>query len=89
MEKLKTFFQEKELEPAEWELTDDEGKFHIISNEVVIEEILAAPETDQRAIYKIILKIDYNDSDINDYLRHLGIAMVAGFLKFKGGQKIC
>jgi len=82
MQKLKTFFKEKELDPLHWELKNNQ-EYHIISNKVVIEQILNAPEVEQEKIYNKIVKLDFKNANINDYLKHLA----KGLIKNKGGIK--
>ena len=76
MKKLKTFFEEKDLKPAQWALEDQNGETHIISNEVVIKQILNAPEGEQEKIYNEIVKLDFKNADINDYLKHLAKGLI-------------
>lgn len=76
MKKLNTFFEEKELGFVEWELKDNQGHTHIISNEVVIEAIQNAPESEQKRIYNKIVKLDFMNADINDFLKHLAGALI-------------
>ena len=73
---LKTFFEEKELAEVQWELEDNQGQTHIISNEVVIEQILNAPEGEQKRIADNIFKLDFKNANINDYLKHLAKGLI-------------
>lgn len=75
---LKRFFDEKQLPFAQWELEDNTGMTHIISNEVVIEAIGNASNGEQQAIASMIRKLDYHDADVNDYLKHLAGALING-----------
>ena len=68
---LETFFEEKDLG---FEIFNIDG--FIISNEQVIEEILNAPENEQKGIANVIRKIDFKNGDINDYLEHLAQALI-------------
>ena len=76
MRYLKTFFEEKNLPLANWELEDNEGTVHWISNEVVIEHIFAAPRGEQEQIAAVIRKIDFANGDVNHFLRHLAGALI-------------
>jgi hypothetical protein len=73
---LKTFFTEKNLPLANWELQAENGTVHLISNEVVIESILAAGRDEQTQIGNVIRKIDFMNGDVNDFLRHLAGALI-------------
>jgi hypothetical protein len=73
---LKKFFEEKDLGFVEWELKDDQGNKHIISNEVVIEAILNAPKIEREGISNKLLIIDFKNGNVNDYLKHLAGALI-------------
>jgi hypothetical protein len=73
---LTVFFKEKNLPFVQWELTAQDGEMHIISNEVVIEAIKGAPKHEQEAIADIIRTIDFQNGDVNDYLKHLAGALI-------------
>lgn len=73
---LKTFFNEKNLPLANWELVDQDGVTHWISNEVVIEHVMAAGREEQTQIANVIRKIDFMNGDVNDFLRHLAGALI-------------
>ncbi len=75
---LKTFFAEKDLPEVDWELKDDEGVTHHISSAVVLEAIEKAPQNEQNYIADMIRKIDFNNGDVNDYLKHLAGALING-----------
>lgn len=76
MKYLKTFFEEKDLPFQEWELVSEAGETHIISNEVVIEAVLNAPEHEQAGIADVIRKIDFQNGDVNHFLKHLAGALI-------------
>lgn len=73
---LETFFKEKNLPCIEWEIVDDDGMSHFISNVIVMEHIETAPVAEQEAIATVIRKIDFANGDVNDYLRHLAGALI-------------
>ncbi len=74
---LRTFFAEKNLPFAQWDLTADNGAFHIISNEVVIETILTGtPKHEQKQIANVIRRIDFLNGNVNDFLKHLAGALI-------------
>jgi len=73
---LQTFFAEKRLPFVQWELTSNDGTFHIISNEVVVGNIYAAHISEQVQIANMIRRIDFLNGDVNDYLKHLATALI-------------
>ena len=75
---LRTFFEEKKLPEVDWELSAKDGTKHFISNAVVIEAIGKAPLHEQRAISNVIRRIDFNNGNVNDYLKHLAGALING-----------
>ncbi len=75
---LKTFFDEKKLPYASWELKDNDGDTHFIDSDVVIEHIGHAPVHEQQAIGDVIRKIDFINGDVNDYLKHLAGVLING-----------
>ena len=76
MKYLKTFFDEKNLPLQNWELVDQDGVTHWISNEVVIEHIFATTRQEQTQIANMIRKIDFMNGDVNHFLRHLAGALI-------------
>lgn len=75
---LRTFFNEKDLPDVSWELTAKDGVPHIISNEVVMEHIETSSVNEQRKIAGVILKIDFENGDVNHFLKHLAGAIING-----------
>ena len=73
---LETFFAEKQLPFASWELKDEEGILHIIDNGVVIENIELASAVEQNKIADVIRRIDFANGDVNDFLKHLAGALI-------------
>jgi len=73
---LTVFFEEKNLPTVHWELEAQDGQTHFISNEVVIEAIKQAPKHEQEAIADIIRTIDFQNGNVNDYLKHLAGALI-------------
>lgn len=73
---LKTFFAEKNLPLVNWEIEDNTGTTHFISNEVVIEHIAIAPVAEQQNIANVIRKIDFANGDVNHFLNHLAGALI-------------
>lgn len=73
------FLEEKQLPYASWELAGTDGTSHHIDSEVVIEAIKNAPPNEQAGIKDEIVKIDFANGDVNDYLKHLAQALVQNF----------
>ena len=73
---LKTFFKEKDLPEVTWELEDNDGVTHIISNSVVLEAMEQAPDSELHSIENIIRRIDFANGDVNDFLKHLAGALI-------------
>ena len=75
---LKTFFEEKNLPFAEFEIETVEN-IHFISNEIVIEHIMVAPAQEQEQIADIIRKIDFKNGNVNHFLEHLAHGLAQNF----------
>ena len=75
---LKTFFEEKNLPYAEFEI-ETADNVHFISNEIVIEHIMIAPAHEQEGIANIIRQIDFKNGDVNHFLKHLAGAIAANY----------
>ncbi len=75
---LETFFQEKQLPSACWDLTAEDGITHFIDADVVIEHIASASVVEQNKIADVIRQIDFRNGDVNDYLKHLAGALING-----------
>lgn len=73
---FETFLEEKGLPFQAWEI-EHAGVTHIIDSTVVIEAILTAPHHEQAAIKNMIVRIDFVNGDVNDYLKHLAKGLIA------------
>ena len=73
---LKTFFEEKDLPFAQWDIEASDGSFNIISNEVVIEAIHGASLQEQKGIQNVLRKLDFANADVNDFLKHLAKGLI-------------
>jgi hypothetical protein len=73
---FKTFFEEKNLPFAQWEIETSDGDVHLISNEVVIEAIHQAPLSEQKQIQGVIRRLDFANADVNDFLKHLARGLI-------------
>ncbi len=73
-EYFKTFFEEKDLEFKQWELTDKQGNLHLINSDV-IKEFLTTGEAvnvkDLESVKTKIVEIDFANGDINLFLRYI------------------
>lgn len=73
-EYFKTFFEEKDLEFKQWELTDTKGNLHLI-NSNVIKEFLTTGEAltvkDLESVKTKIVEIDFTHGDVNLFLRYI------------------
>jgi hypothetical protein len=76
---LQTFFKEKALPFAAWEIVSSSGTSHMIDSAVVIEAILHAPAEEQQKIAAIIREIDFKNGDVNHFLKHLAKGVVEGY----------
>lgn len=72
------FLEEKQLPYAQWEIEDAAGTTHIIDTEVVIEAIRHTSAKEQAQIKDMIVRIDVQNGDVNDYLKHLATGLVHG-----------
>jgi hypothetical protein len=72
---LKTFFEEKNLVNASWEVDGKSGMPNHFTTEVLIEQILTAPAHEQKGIEAVIRKIDFYNGNVLDYLKHLSKAI--------------
>ncbi|OME69775.1 hypothetical protein BK120_33765 [Paenibacillus sp. FSL A5-0031] len=69
--KLKTFFDEKELEPRTFSISHNE-KVHMVESDFLINLIVnSTPEHEQRKILEKIVAIDFKNGDVNHFLEHL------------------
>jgi hypothetical protein len=82
------FLEEKDLPFASWELEDDTGNLNMIDSEVVIEAIKNTSPEEQSGIKEMLVKLDFANSDILDYFKHLAMGLIKNAsLKKKAEQK--
>lgn len=75
-----TFVDEKDLPVENWEIEDSRGMTHFISSDVVQEFIVSElPESDQKEVKEILIKIDFQNGDVNHFFRYLAKGMVNQF----------
>lgn len=71
---LDTMIEEKGIDLEE--TFEIQGEcWNLMSYGVVVEAIKATSETEQKAIQNMMVKIDFVNGDIKDYLRHLAKAI--------------
>ena len=75
---FETFLDEKDLPLGDW-IIEGKDKTHFITSEVVIEHIKATSLDEQLAIQKIIVKIDFQNGDVNHFFKHLADGLVANY----------
>lgn len=74
---LDTLISEKGIDLEDTFEFDLNGEFHVMPYGVVIEAMKAAPKHEQAGIKNMIVKIDFANGDVSDYLRHLGKGLAA------------
>ena len=68
---LEKFFEEKDLQEVVWEI-EGNNSLHILSNEIVIDFIMDLPEGKNKdKIRKNLSRIDFKNSNINNFLKHI------------------
>ena len=75
-EYLNRFFEEKEIPYKIFEIQDKSGTVNFIDTDVIIENILSAPETEQTQIANVIRRIDFKNGDICHFLKFLAQQLV-------------
>jgi len=76
---LQRFFNEKDLPFQQWDLTSEDGSFHIISNEAVIEHIMITSGSEREQIKGVLRKIDFANGNVNHFLKHLAQGLVNNY----------
>lgn len=76
---LETFFEEKQLPEESWEIVAEDGTPHFIDTEVVKEAILNCGSQEQKKIADVIRKIDFQNGNVNDFLKHLAKGLVNNY----------
>lgn len=74
---LNTFIEEKNIDLEDtFEVMGSSG-VNIMPYQVVVDAILSAPASEQKAIKEMIVKIDFKNGDVRHYFRHLSQAIAA------------
>ena len=71
-----TFTAEKNIPYIAWEINSEDGTTHMIDNNVVMEHIRIASESEQTGIKNVLVKIDFANGDVNHFFKHLAEAIV-------------
>jgi hypothetical protein len=74
---LDTMIDEKGIDAEDTFSVDGASGINIIPIGCVIEAIKTAPAGEQAAIKDMMVKIDFHNASITDYLRHLAGALAA------------
>lgn len=73
---LTTFFEEKNLDDRLYEIEHD-GNTHLMPSSRVISIIRdEASPREQRMIMDTLVKIDFHNGDVHDYLKHLATGYI-------------
>ncbi len=75
---LHKFFEEKQIPYTHWEI-EHNGLLHFIDTDVVIENILIAPEQEKKKITETLRVLDFKNANIVDYLFFLATALVKNY----------
>lgn len=73
---LRDFFAEKDIPEVSWDLKDNEGTWHFMSNVVVVEHMTLISEAEAEQIANVLRKIDFANGDVNHFLQHLAGAII-------------
>lgn len=76
---LDTFIEEKGISLEDTFSLEGDENFHIFEVGNVIENIKIAPPEEQAQIKDMLVKIDFNNGSVLDYLRHLAQALVKNY----------
>jgi hypothetical protein len=72
---LKTFLEEKDLQPQTWEI-EHNGTLHIVESEHIIEVIKTASKEEQKKIKNTLVMIDFKNGNVNHFLNHLAVGYI-------------
>lgn len=71
-----TLIEEKGIDPEAIFELETETEFHIMPYQMVFDAIKGTSTTEQEAIKRNLIKIDFVNGDIKHYFRHLAQALV-------------
>lgn len=73
---LDTFIEEKGIDlDDEFTVESPDGTPNYMSYGVVIDHMKIAPESEQKALKDVIVKLDFKNASITDFLKHLAQAL--------------
>jgi hypothetical protein len=72
---IKDFFNEKEIPYELFEIKHN-NMMHFMDTENVIDLIRNAPPHEKREIQKILIRIDFRNGNVNDFLKHLATSYI-------------
>ncbi|AFM40468.1 hypothetical protein Desaci_1451 [Desulfosporosinus acidiphilus SJ4] len=72
---FETFFEEKDMPFKTFEI-EHHGTIHLIDSDFVIKLIKTCSEEEKKAIQEMLIRIDFRNGDVNDYLHHLAVGYV-------------
>ena len=74
---LDTFLEEKQIDLERYlEIIGSDGNYNLIPVGIITEQIKKAPKHEQESIKKMMVKIDFINGDVLDYIGFLGKAIV-------------
>jgi len=68
---FKDFFEEKDSIKDSFEITDSQGTLHVFDKQMVLAEILALPNKNQKQIRDRFVIIDFKNGDINHFIEYI------------------
>lgn len=74
---IDTLLEEKEIDREEQlEIIGSNGQWNLIPIGIIVDEIKKAPKNEQKSIKETLVKIDFMNGNIKDFIKHLGQAIV-------------
>ena len=68
---FKDYFNESDKIDSSFEVTDSKGNTHIFDREMVLQEILSLPNSNQKQIRDRFVIIDFKNGDINHFIKYI------------------
>lgn len=72
---LDTFLDEKGIDLEDSFTVQGPSGTNHMSYEIIVEHMKIAPSSEQAKLKDMLVKLDFKNADIKDYLRHLGKAI--------------
>jgi len=83
---IDTFLREKDIDKYETFTIERNGNQHIIEIGHVVEMIKVTDTQEQNAIKNMLVKIDFLNGDVRDYIKHLANALVDAYYKVENEE---